>query len=124
MTNPTGSTTPPAPPNPSTTSTGMKENVAGVLCYVLGWVTGVIFLLIEPNNKFVKFHAIQSIIFFGAVTVIDIVIGWIPFIGWIIAWIIGVIAFIFWIIFMVNASQGKLYKAPWVGNYAEKYTNR
>ena len=51
------------------TSTGLKENTAGVLCYVLGWVTGIVFLIIEPKNKFVRFHALQSIITFAAVNV-------------------------------------------------------
>ena len=41
------------------TSTGLPENVAGLLCYVLGWITGIVFLLIEPGNKFVRFHAFQ-----------------------------------------------------------------
>lgn len=104
-----------------TTSTGLKENVASALCYVLGWVTGIIFLIIEPNNKTIKFHALQSIIFFGAFTVVNIILGWIPILGWILAAILGVVAFIFWIIFIVNAAQGKMYKAPVAGKYAEQY---
>ena len=52
------------------TSTGLQENVAGLLCYVLGWVTGLIFILIEKENKFVRFHAMQSIVTFGSITVI------------------------------------------------------
>ncbi|MEE8194196.1 MAG: hypothetical protein V3T73_01680 [Dehalococcoidales bacterium] len=51
-------------------STGLDENVAGLLCYVLGWVGGLVFILIEPENKFVRFHAMQSIIVFGALNVI------------------------------------------------------
>jgi uncharacterized membrane protein len=48
------------------TSTGMEQNLEGLLCYVLGWLTGIIFLLLEKDNKFVRFHAIQSILVFGA----------------------------------------------------------
>ena len=48
------------------TSTGLDENVAGLLCYVLGWVSGLVFILIEQENNFVRFHAMQSIIVFGA----------------------------------------------------------
>ena len=44
----------------------LEPNVAGLLCYVGGWISGVIFLLLEQKNKFVRFHAIQSIIVFGA----------------------------------------------------------
>ena len=51
------------------TSTGLTENVAGLLCYILGWITGIIFLILEPDNKFVRFHAIQSIIVFGIISV-------------------------------------------------------
>ena len=60
------------------TSIGLNENVAGLLCYVLGWISGLVFLLIESENKFVRFHALQSIIVFGALTVIQIILGWIP----------------------------------------------
>jgi uncharacterized membrane protein len=60
------------------TSTGMEQNLEGLLCYVLGWVTGIIFLLLEKENKFVRFHAIQSIVVFGAYTVISIILGFIP----------------------------------------------
>lgn len=118
MTNPT-SPTPPASP---TTSTGLPENVASLLCYVLGWITGIIFLIIEPNNKTVKFHALQSIIVFGAFTVIQIIFGWIPIINVIIGAIVGVLGFILWIVLIVMAAQGKKWKAPIAGNYAEKWS--
>ena len=65
------------------TSTGMEQNLAGLLCYVLGWITGIIFLLLEKDNRFVRFHAIQSIVVFGAFMVIEIILGFIPVIGWI-----------------------------------------
>ncbi len=115
------------PPQPSgqqpsgpKTGTGLQENVAGLLCYVLGWVTGIIFLILENKNRFVRFHAIQSICVFGAITVIEIIFGWIPFIGWIINYIVGVAAFILWIVFMVKAYQGQMWKFPWAGPFAEK----
>ena len=104
------------------TSTGLEQNIAGLLCYVLGWVTGIIFLILEPKNKFVRFHAVQSIVVFGVYTIASAVLGWIPFIGWIIAWILGVIAFILWVILMVKAYQGQMYKLPIAGEFAEKQT--
>ncbi len=109
------------------TSTGLQENVAGLLCYVLGWVTGLIFILIEKENKFVRFHAMQSIVAFGTITVISIILSIfaiIPYIGivfGIINWIIGALAFVLWIVMMVKAYQGTTYKLPWAGNVAEKY---
>jgi uncharacterized membrane protein len=102
------------------TSMGLDQNVAGLLCYVLGWVTGIIFLVLEKNNKFVRFHAIQSIIVFGAITVADIILGFIPFIGWIIAWLLGLLAFILWIILMVKAYRGEMYKLPVAGDIAAR----
>jgi uncharacterized membrane protein len=108
--------------NTSSTSTGLQENVAGLLCYVFGWITGIIFLIIEPKNKFVRFHAFQSIIVFGILTIASMIFGWIPFINIAIGTIIGVIGFICWIVGIVTASQGKKYKFPFAGNYAEKWS--
>ena len=103
------------------TSTGLAENVAGLLCYVLGWVSGIVFLIIEPKNNFVRFHAFQSIIVFGIITLIYIVFSPIPFLGGFITWIASVIGFILWIVLMVMAAQGKNYKLPWAGDLAEKW---
>jgi uncharacterized membrane protein len=101
-------------------STGLQPNVAGLLCYVLGWVTGIIFLVIEKDNEFVRFHAWQSIVVFGALTVASIVLGFIPIIGWIVAWLLSVAGFILWIILMIKAYQGQRFKLPIAGNIAEK----
>jgi len=98
------------------TSTGLDENVAGLLCYVLGWISGIVFLLIEPENKFVRFHAIQSIIVFGILNIAGIILNLIPFIGW----IVPAVGFILWVVLMVKAYQGARYKIPWAGNLAEK----
>jgi len=106
--------------NPNT-QTGLQENVASILCYVLGWVSGVVFLILEPKNKNIKFHALQSIFVFGALSVVDMVIGWIPILGWIIAAFTGIAGFIFWIVLMVSAAQGRKLKIWIAGNLAEKY---
>ena len=110
-----------------TTSTGLEPKVAGLLCYVLGWISGLVFLLLEPRNKFIRFHAKQSIIVFGAINAIVIalsILGWIPFLGvifHIINYIIGAIAFVLWVVLMVKAYQGTMYKLPWVGDRVEKW---
>ena len=100
-------------------STGLDENVAGLLCYVLGWVSGLVFFLLEQENKFVRFHAIQSILVFGAIMVAGIVLGWIPVIGW----VIGLLGFVLWIILIIKAYQGVKFKLPWAGNLAEKWVS-
>lgn len=102
------------------TSTGLAANVAGLLCYVLGWISGLVFILIEKENKFVRFHAMQSIVTFGALTIVSIIISFIPFIGWILGWLISILGLILWIMLMIKAYQGQRYKLPWAGNFAEK----
>ncbi len=101
-------------------STGLDENVAGLLCYVLGWVSGLVFVLLEQKSKFVRFHAIQSIYVFGVLTVAGIVLGWIPFIGVVFSGLLGVLGFVLWIILMIKAYQGAKFKLPWAGDLAEK----
>ena len=107
----------------SDTSTGLQQNVAGVLCYVLGWVSGIVMLILEPNNKFVKFHAFQSILSFGAIFVVIMIFSWIPVVGVIVSSLVGALAFILWIVMMVVASQNKYYKLPFVGDYADKWAS-
>jgi len=107
-------------PAPAGTSTGLSPNVAGLLCYVAGWITGIIFLVLEQRNKFVRFHAAQSIVAFGTITVAGIILGLIPMVGVAFSTIIGIIGFIIWIIMIVKASSGEWYKLPWAGDVAEK----
>ncbi len=101
-------------------STGLEANVAGLLCYVLGWVSGLVFFLIERESKFVRFHALQSIYVFGTLTVASIVLGWIPLLGVVLSWLIRMFAIILWIILMVKAYQGEMFKVRWAGDSAEK----
>ncbi len=116
------------------TSTGLKPNIAGLLCYLVGWVTGIVFLLLENDNRFVRFHAIQSIVVFGAVTVIFIVLsllsavfglmgplGFVSLILGAISTIIWILALILWIVLMVKAYQGEYYMLPVAGGMAEKH---
>jgi uncharacterized membrane protein len=104
-------------------STGLQPNVAGLLCYLFAWITGLIFLLIEKESKFVRFHAIQSIATYVVFFVVYIVLWFIPIIGWIINIILAIVMFILWILLMYKAYQGKMYKLPIVGNFAEKNAN-
>lgn len=109
-------------------STGLDTNVAGLLCYVLGWVSGLVFILIEKESKFVRFHAIQSIYVFGILHIIffavRLIFSWIPIMGQFIfgalASVIGLICFVLWIVLMIKAYQGEKYKLPMVGDWAEK----
>ena len=89
---------------------------------MLGWVTGLIFLLLEKDNKFVKFHAMQSLITFLVLTVVIWLFIWIPFFGWVIAGLIGLLVFILWLVLIIKAYQREKFKLPVVGDIAEKNT--
>ena len=102
------------------TSSGMNQNIAGLLCYAAGWITGLIFFLIEKENKFVRFHAMQSMMVFGGLTVLFMVLGFIPFVGWMLMPVLFIAQLILWVLLMVKAYQGETFKLPMVGDLAEK----
>jgi len=105
------------------TSTGMQPNVAALLSYLLGFITGIIFYLIEKENKFVRFHAMQSIVTFGGLFVAGIIFAVIPVIGLILAPVLWIIEVILWVLLMVKAYQGEMFKLPVAGDIAEKSTS-
>jgi len=102
------------------TSMNLEENVAGLLCYVVGWITGIVFLVLEKENTFVRFHALQSILTFLPLSVIAWLLGWIPFVGWALGALVSILMLILWLILMYKAYQGERYKLPLVGEIAEK----
>lgn len=124
----------PVPP----VGSGIAPNVAGALSYVLGWVTGLVFLMIEKNDKTVRFHAYQSIFlsvawiaFLIAFNVISSILGNIPFLGFLVA-IIGVLIMlglglgmlVLVVMLIIKAYQGQQWKLPYIGEMAERYAAR
>lgn len=101
------------------TALGVSENIAGVLAYFLGWITGIVFLLIEKENKFVRYHAMQSIAVFVPLTILGALFTFIPFLGFL-YWIVGLVGFVAWLFLMYQAFQGNRYKVPYAGEWAEK----
>ncbi|MFC1646888.1 DUF4870 domain-containing protein [Patescibacteria group bacterium] len=97
-----------------------NENLLGAASYLLGFVTGIIFLLIEKENSFVRFHAMQSTLLFGGVFVLNIALGFVPLLGWLLGLLLSFAVFIMWIVLMWKAFQGETYKLPYVGDMAEK----
>lgn len=97
-----------------------NENMMAAASYLLGFVTGIIMLLIEKQSKFVRFHAMQSTILFGGVFVANIALGFIPILGWLVGLLLSFATFILWILCMWKAFQGEMYKVPYVGVMAEK----
>ncbi len=101
------------------TSLGIRARTAGWLCYLFGWITGLIFFLLERENHFVRFHAMQSILFFGILNILEWVFSNLPFFGPI-GGAIGLVMFIGWIVMMVKAHRGEYYKLPLFGDLTER----
>ena len=113
-------------------STGLASNVAGALSYVLGPITGIAFLVMEKQSRFVRFHAMQStlvgvalIVFNVVINVVQAVLVRIPFIGWLfalgLAMIIGLASLGLWLALMYQAYVGKEWELPIVGEHARKF---
>lgn len=112
-------------------TTGLQENVAGALSYLFGWITGIIFYLLEPDRPFVRFHAVQSIIVFGALSVLGIVFSIfsaIPGLGWILTFllwpIVGLAGFILWLVLIIKAYRGERFKLPVIDGMVEKWAHK
>lgn len=119
--------------SPAAGSAPLAANVAGALAYVLGFITGIIFLVLEPykNDRFIRFHAMQSILFSAAVIVFSI--------AWVILWgilfdisvslaliasplrlLISLAIFGFWLFLMYQAYNRREYRIPYIGDFAAK----
>ncbi|UVI30311.1 DUF4870 domain-containing protein [Paenibacillus spongiae] len=105
---------------PDRSSTGLDPRVVGLLCYLGCFVTGLLFLVLERQSRFVKFHAMQSVVVSVAFMVVNIVLGMLPIIGWLVGLILAPASFILWIALMVLALQGRWYKVPVLGEFAER----
>jgi uncharacterized membrane protein len=149
MQNPPPGATPGGNPPPATSSgSGIDPKIAGALSYI--WIVGLIFFFIEKENRFVRFHAMQSILFgiantviMGLLVVIAIILTFVLSIGgaivggplgmivhllvwvvWLIFWVVGLVFLVGFIFAAVKAYQGQLFKLPIIGNMAEKIVNK
>ena len=106
---------------PAVSAPGLPENTAAALCYLLGWVTGIIFLILEPynKNKLIRFHAFQSI-FLGVAVM---VVWWalrimLPWGVWYVITLVDLAFFILWIYMLIQTYQGKKVVLPVIGDLA------
>ncbi len=106
------------------TSLGLSENIEAVLAYALTFLSGFAFLIIEKDNKFVRFHAMQSFITFIMLIMLSWIIGIVPILGSLVSWIISRATIILWIVLMYNAFRGKYFKVPVIGEIVEKQLNK
>lgn len=122
-----------APPPPAQpVAGGMEDNMAGALCYLLGFITGVLFLVLEPYNKrpFVRFHAFQAVLFSVGWIILSIAVSivlgimsavmhmWLLFVP--LRMLIGLLGFLLWLFCMYKAYNRELYQLPIVGPMAAK----
>jgi uncharacterized membrane protein len=131
----------PPPVQTAKSSTGLDENIAALLSYVFGWISGLIFFLIEKESRLVRFHAMQSLLLniVGAVFGIALwilvifstfVIGYasgilsflVNLVLGLVAAVVGIGLLVGVIICLVKAFQGQYFKLPVIGNLAEKYS--
>jgi uncharacterized membrane protein len=106
---------------PGRSSSGLDVNLAAALTYALGWVTGIAFLLIEKESPFVRFHAMQSTITFGLLTMAYVVLNVIPILGFLVAFFILMpLSVVLWLLLILKAFQGEKFKLPMVGDLAEQ----
>jgi|ERR1041385_4779222 len=129
------------PAQTAKSSTGLDENVAALLSYIFGWVSGLVFFLIEKDSRLVRFHAMQSLLFNVVVAVVAIVLWVVLFVlflvvGYIsglLATLLSVVSILVWLVFgvailagwvlcLIKAFQGQYFKLPVIGNFAEKFS--
>ena len=131
----------PPPVQTAKSSTGLDENLAALLSYVFGWVSGLIFFLIEKDSRLVRFHAMQSLLLSAAMLIVGIALWFLSLFSWLlvsqisgllsflISLIVGLVAFVLGIgvlvgviICLIKAYQGEYFKLPIIGNMAEKFS--
>ncbi len=110
---------------PKPTSIGTPEHVAVALAYVLGWVSGLIILLIEKENETVRYHAAQSVIVFGSITLLNIVLPMLFFIGGMaLMGLLSLATLVLWIVFIVTALNKNPLVLDFLVPHAEKLAEK
>ena len=131
----------PPPVQIAKSSTGLEENLAALLSYIFGWVSGLIFFLIEKESRLVRFHAMQSLLFNVVAGVAAIALWIVLFILFLITTqisgalttLLSIVSLLIWLIFiaalligvimcLIKAYQGQYFKLPIIGNLAEKFS--
>jgi len=133
----------PPPVQTTKSSTGLDENVAALLSYVFGWISGLIFFLIEKDSRLVRFHAMQSLLFNVLVAIVAIVLWVVMFVlllvstqlpgivGTLLSLLVTLVWIVFsvgiliaWIMCLIKAFQSQYFKLPIIGNFAEKFSSK
>ena len=104
-------------PSPATAE---NQNILAAVSYLGGFVTGIIILLVEKKNEYVRFHAMQSTILSLGIVILTVGLEFVPFIGFVVNRLVGLVAFIVWIVLLWKSFSGEHYKLPYIGELAEK----
>ena len=131
----------PPPGQTSKSSTGLDENIAALLSYVFGWISGLVFFLIEKDSRLVRFHAMQSLLLSGgfavimfvlwfAAVILGLIVGYasnlLGSLVWIVAMLIisalSIAVLVGWVMCLIKAFNKEYFKLPIIGNYAEKFS--
>jgi len=108
-----------APLHTEKTSIGLDANLAAALSYLVGFVTGIIFLVVEKENRFVRFHALQSTLVFAVIVAIDILLQIVPLLGaLVVIFLVIPASAVLWLVCMFKAYQGEEFKLPVIGQIA------
>ncbi|MBP1938550.1 DUF4870 domain-containing protein [Paenibacillus sediminis] len=105
--------------SPFKSSTGLDDNIAGLLCYLFTFIGGILFLAVEKRSRFVLFHALQSIFVFGSIAIAQILCGFVPLFGAMLSTLLSLLSIVLWALLMIQAVQGKWFKLPIIGDFAE-----
>jgi len=115
----------------ASSSTGLDPKLAAFLAYLFGIIGGIVFIVIEKDNRYVKFHAWQSVAFavalfvaWVAYSIIAAILGHIPVLGWLIDLVLGAAisigGLVAWILLLIKSFSGEEYKLPFIGDFAEQ----
>jgi uncharacterized membrane protein len=107
-------------PRPAKAGSGFEPHLAAAIAYAGGAITGIVMLVLEKQDRFVRFHAMQSTVAFLSIAVLHFILLGVPLIGRALygPFIVGVA--LLWVFLIVNAFQGKMYKLPYIGDFAEQ----
>ncbi len=122
---------------PALAQSSISPNVAGLLAYLFGLIAGIVFLVLEPykSDRFVRFHAFQSIFFTGVwiagsvawnilLAAVGAISGWLALIGGFLGLLLAMAGFFYWILLMYKAYKGQRYMIPVIGRIAAQQASR
>ncbi len=115
----------PAPMGGTPSAAGSNKKTYSILAYLVGWITGLIFLFVGKDDPDVKWNAANSIVVFGGLQIIIIVLGFIPVVN-LLTVILGIVAFVYWVVFLVQGLQGtgQRIQAPLIGGFINPYVDQ